>query len=594
MKKLILSLVAIATISLSSFGQAPEGFKYQAVVRDAGNLILNNQAVGMQLTIQQGSIGGTAVYTETFIPTSNAYGLVNIEIGSGNTTDDFATIDWSAGPYFIETAMDVTGGTSYTVMGTSQLMSVPYALYAKTSGNGSGPQGPAGNDGIDGVDGAIGATGPQGPIGNDGAVGSQGAQGIQGPAGNDGAVGSQGAQGIQGPAGNDGAVGATGPAGLNGIDGANGVDGANGIDGIDGAVGSTGANGTNGIDGVDGLPGTNGTDGVDGIDGAIGATGADGQGGVTQAGTNVTITGAGTGVDPYVVNATNELQTLSVSATGDTLHLQNGGFVIIPGISVANTPVQLATLTTSAVSSIINISATSGGNITDDGGANITTRGVCYSINTNPTTADNITNDGNGTGTFTSNLSGLTASTTYYLRAYATNSAGTAYGNELGFTTPTTLTIGNSYQGGIIFYLDGSGGGLIAAPTDQSVAAWGCPADAILGADGTAIGTGAQNTIDIEAGCSTWVTAAGFSTYLVLDGYTDWFLPSKDELNLMWLNIGQGNALGLGNVGGFADNWYWSSTEYSNFTAWIQYLGDGYQSDFGKSTGSYVRSVRAF
>lgn len=177
MKKLILSLVAIATLSISSFGQAPEGFKYQAVVRDAGNLILNNQAVGMQLTIQQGSIGGTAVYTETFSPTSNAYGLVNIEIGSGSTTDDFSTIDWSAGPYFIETAMDVTGGTSYTVMGTSQLMSVPYALYAKTSGNGVGPQGPAGNDGIDGVDGAIGATGPQGPIGNDGAVGATGLDG---------------------------------------------------------------------------------------------------------------------------------------------------------------------------------------------------------------------------------------------------------------------------------------------------------------------------------------------------------------------------------------------------------------------------------
>jgi len=134
MKKLILSLVAIATLSLTSFGQAPEGFKYQAVVRDAGNLILNNQAVGMQLTIQQGSVGGTAVYTETFTPTTNGYGLVNLEIGSGTTTDDFTTIDWANGPFFMETAVDVTGGTSYAVMGTSQLMSVPYALYAKTSG----------------------------------------------------------------------------------------------------------------------------------------------------------------------------------------------------------------------------------------------------------------------------------------------------------------------------------------------------------------------------------------------------------------------------------------------------------------------------
>jgi hypothetical protein len=136
MKKLILSLVAIATISLSSFGQAPEGFKYQAVVRDAGNLILNNQAVGMRMTIQQGSIGGTTVYQETFSPTTNAYGLVNLEIGSGTpVSGDFATIDWANGPYFIETAVDVTGGTSYAVMGTSQLMSVPYALHAKTAEN---------------------------------------------------------------------------------------------------------------------------------------------------------------------------------------------------------------------------------------------------------------------------------------------------------------------------------------------------------------------------------------------------------------------------------------------------------------------------
>jgi hypothetical protein len=136
MKRLILSLVAIATISLSSFGQAPEGFKYQAVVRDAGNTILNNQAVGLQMTIQQGSIGGTTVYQETFAPTTNTYGLVNLEIGSGTVVSgDFTTIDWSAGPYFIETAVDVTGGTSYAVMGTSQLMSVPYALHANTAEN---------------------------------------------------------------------------------------------------------------------------------------------------------------------------------------------------------------------------------------------------------------------------------------------------------------------------------------------------------------------------------------------------------------------------------------------------------------------------
>ena len=133
MKKIILSLVAIATLALNSLGQAPEGFKYQAVVRDAANLVLNNQSVGIRLTIQQGSIGGTAIYTETFTPTTNAFGLVNLEIGTGTTTNDFALIDWANGPYFIETAVDITGGTSYSVMGTSQLMSVPYALHAKTA-----------------------------------------------------------------------------------------------------------------------------------------------------------------------------------------------------------------------------------------------------------------------------------------------------------------------------------------------------------------------------------------------------------------------------------------------------------------------------
>ena len=135
MKRILLSLVAIATIAITSFGQAPEGFKYQAVVRDAGNTVLNNQAVGMQIEILQGGIGGTVVYTESFAPTTNTYGLVNLEIGTGTTSDDFTSIDWANDTYFIRTSLDVTGGSSYAVMGTSQLVSVPYALHAKTAGS---------------------------------------------------------------------------------------------------------------------------------------------------------------------------------------------------------------------------------------------------------------------------------------------------------------------------------------------------------------------------------------------------------------------------------------------------------------------------
>jgi hypothetical protein len=158
-----------------------------------------------------------------------------------------------------------------------------------------------------------------------------------------------------------------------------------------------------------------------------------------------------------------------------------------------------------------------------------------------------------------------------------------------------SLSIGDTHQGGIVFYLDGNGGGLIAAPTDQSTGAeWGCYGALITGADGTAIGTGAQNTIDIEAGCSAPGTAADICSNLVLAGYTDWFLPSKDELNLMYLNIGQGNAMGLGNVGGFAGNFYWGSTEAGNYAAWVQDFYDGVQSSNVKYYSKDVRAVRAF
>ncbi len=133
MKKLTLTFIGIITIMLNAFGQAPESFNYQVVLRDAGNTILSNQAIGMQITIRQTTAAGAAVYSETFSTTTNAYGTANLEIGTGTSTDDFSLIDWANAPYFIETAVDPTGGTAYASVGTSQLISVPYALYAKSA-----------------------------------------------------------------------------------------------------------------------------------------------------------------------------------------------------------------------------------------------------------------------------------------------------------------------------------------------------------------------------------------------------------------------------------------------------------------------------
>jgi uncharacterized protein (TIGR02145 family) len=119
----------------------------------------------------------------------------------------------------------------------------------------------------------------------------------------------------------------------------------------------------------------------------------------------------------------------------------------------ATIPTLVSELTTSSVTTITYTTATSGGVISSDGGEVVTARGVCWSVNANPTISDSKTSDGSGTGTFVSNLTGLTQGTTYYLRAYATNSVGTAYGNEVVFKTiPTSITDidGNVYQTVII------------------------------------------------------------------------------------------------------------------------------------------------
>ena len=122
-------------LSLNIYAQSPEKMSYQAIVRDADNTLVANKTIGMQISILQSNTTGTVVYAETHTIDTNLNGLVSLEIGRGSTSDNFSTIDWSAGPYFIKTETDPTGGSSYTITGTSQLMSVPFALYANTSGS---------------------------------------------------------------------------------------------------------------------------------------------------------------------------------------------------------------------------------------------------------------------------------------------------------------------------------------------------------------------------------------------------------------------------------------------------------------------------
>ena len=129
MKK-VFSILAAVLLTASVFAQSPEKMSYQAVIRNSSDALVTNTQIGLEVNIRQGTTSGTVVYTETQTPTTNANGLVSIEIGGGS---GFNTIDWANGPYFIETKTDPAGGTNYTITGTSQLLSVPYALYAKTA-----------------------------------------------------------------------------------------------------------------------------------------------------------------------------------------------------------------------------------------------------------------------------------------------------------------------------------------------------------------------------------------------------------------------------------------------------------------------------
>ena len=134
MKKSIQLLTILLVVFTTSWSQSPSNMSYQAVVRDANDKLVANSSIGMQISILQGSVNGTAVYVETHAVTSNGNGLVTMEIGGGTTVSgDLSGIDWSDGPYFLKTETDPSGGTNYSITGINELLSVPYAQYASSA-----------------------------------------------------------------------------------------------------------------------------------------------------------------------------------------------------------------------------------------------------------------------------------------------------------------------------------------------------------------------------------------------------------------------------------------------------------------------------
>jgi len=269
------------------------------------------------------------------------------------------------------------------------------------------------------------------------------------------------------------------------------------------------------------------------------------------------------------------------------------------------------TLTTSNVTSLTQTTAQSGGIIVGTGGAIITSSGVCWSTNPNPTldlTTKTI-NTNNNTGSFTSNLTGLTLNTTYYIRAYAKNSVGIGYGNQVSFTTPTYI-IGQSYGGGIVFYIDNTGlHGLIAAATDQNKLSdqttWNYNNINLITNAISLTNGSANTTLIINTQGNSGSYAALLSKIYNGGGFNDWFLPSTNQLQTLFSAESALQTIASDNnkvdsfSASFSGGAYWSSTVASQDGAFVVSFQSGLSQVFSKSANNssgyaLVRSIRAF
>ncbi len=270
-------------------------------------------------------------------------------------------------------------------------------------------------------------------------------------------------------------------------------------------------------------------------------------------------------------------------------------FVLLLNACKKDTPTTaVPTVSTLNITSITVGTAAAGGNITNDGGAAVIARGVCYSSSVYPTIATDKTTDGSGTGQFASSLLSLTPGTLYSVRAYATNSAGTGYGELVTFVT-SPLQLGETYGGGKVAHIlqPGEPGhdydqqhGLIVAATDQGDFNWG--AYGSTGATSTAFGQGNLNTEIIVSSLGTGNYAARVCGSLVLQGFSDWYLPTVAEINAIYLNRDI--------IGGFTGaEEYWTSSEFNNNLAWLYQFGIGSYLAADKLTQiKQVRAIRSF
>jgi hypothetical protein len=527
MKKLFTLFVMVA-FYFNVIAQSPQKMSYQAVIRNAANALVTSHVIGMRISILRGSESGTVSYTETQTPTTNVNGLVSIEIGGGT---GFDTIHWSNGHYFIKTETDPAGGSSYTITGTSQLLSVPYALYSKTSETASNAVTITGNQTITGIK----------TFSNDLLINGLTVGLGKGAVSSNTAIGTNAlyfnTTGQSNTANGFIALYSNTTGDINTANGvqalyANTTGGYNTANGFSALYLNTTGN-ANTANGVQALrSNTTGN-----FNTAIGYY----AGFTNSTGNNNVFLGYEAG---YWETGSNKLFIDNQTRANES---DARAKALIYGIFDADPANQVLT-----VNGNVGIGTTTPGSKLEVTGQIKITGGT-------PAIGKVLTSDATG------------------LATWQTPSGGGHF-------------IGESYGGGIVFYVyDNGQHGLIAATADQSTGlVWTNTAfqSTVSNAVRDGVNGGLSNTerIIIQAGAGSY--AAQLCANYQGGNYADWYLPSKFELNLLYLQKTV--------VGGFANSVYWSSTEDDPSAAWYQYFSTGIQYTNDKNATAYVRAIRAF
>jgi hypothetical protein len=584
MKRLFLVVIVISIIATIN-AQAPAGFNYQAVARNAQGQLITNTQVNFQIAILKGSIAGTSVFTETFSPTTNNFGLVNLNIGNGAlVSGSFSDIDWGADTYFIKVWLN---GTE---MGTTQLLSVPYALYARKAENGfSGSYNDLTNqpdlfDGqynsLTGVPtfAVVATTGSYNSLNNKPTLFSGTYSDLSGK-----------------------------PTTLTGYGITDAMSTSHAANGI------TTTNITNWNNKLSSYTETDPVFALWNKSAGISIT-ASQVSDFTTGVTNNTAVLANTAKNSYPTADQTKLAAITGTNTGD-----NATNTLYSGLVTNAT--HTGDATGDAALTVVRINGTSLAglatgilkNTTSTGVPSIAVAGTDYLTPTG--SAALLTNfpilNQNTTGSsasFTGSLAGQVTGTqgaTVVTNAAVIEKVLTGYVSGAGTVAATDNIlqaiqklngnnpmhyIGESYGGGKVFYVyDNGQHGLIAATADQSTGVvWTNTSfqSTVSNAVRDGINGGLANTerIIIQAGGGSY--AALLCANYKGGNFADWYSPTKYELNLLYLQKGV--------VGGFASSYYWSSTEGDNNTAWGQYFTYGTQGSYGKYTTPCVRAVRAF